>query len=98
MTEFPESPEFTEFTEYRTHDELNELLRHAHFIAVGKGYTAKFVEENYPGWHWNELIRILKMGGVVRKHEGDRLTCGPKVVGVRFGRGSAFQVEWDWMG
>ncbi|MCD9154784.1 hypothetical protein [Aeromicrobium duanguangcaii] len=87
-----------EFTEHRTRDELNELLRHAHFIAVGKGYTAKFVEKNYSGWHWNELIRMLRMGGVVRKGEHDRLRCDPKVVGVRFGRGSTFQVEWDWMG
>ena len=81
-----------DFPEHRTRDQLNELLRHAHFIAVGKGYTAKFVEENYPGWHWNELIR-----SVVRKHEGDRLTCDPQVVSVRFGRGSTFAVEWDWM-
>lgn len=86
-----------DFPEHRTRDELNELLRHAHFIAVGKGYTAKFVEQNYPGWHWNELISILQIGGVVRKHEYDRLKCDPKVAGLHFGRGSTFAVEWDWM-
>ena len=84
--------------EHRTRDELNELLRHAHFIAVGKGHTARYVEKHYPGWHWNELIAILRIGGVLRRDENERLTCDPKVVRVRLGRGSTFAVEWDWMG
>lgn len=86
------------FTEHRTREELNRLLHYGHFIPVGRGYTAKYVEQNYPGWRWNELIRMLRMGGVIQKTEGDMLRCDPKVRSVRFGRGSRFVVEWDWMG
>lgn len=86
-----------EYTEHRTRGELDQLLHYGHFIPVGKGYTAAYVEQNYPGWTWNELIRILQIGGVIRRHEGGMMHCDPKVVGVRFGAGSRFAVEWDWM-
>jgi len=85
-----------EYTEHRTRGQLDELLRHGHFIAVGKGHTAAYVEQHYPGWTWNELIRILTIGGVIRR-DGDRMSCAPKVRGLNFGGGSRFALEWDWM-
>lgn len=89
---------WNDYTEHRSRDDLNELLRYAHFIAVGKGHTQRYVEQHYPGWHWNELIAILRIGGVLQKGDGDRLQCDPRVRSVHFGKGSLFAVEWDWLG
>ena len=86
-----------EYSEHRSRGDLNELLHYGHFIPVGKGLTHAYVRQNYPGWEWNELIAMLRLGGVIRKTAGDMMRCDPRVQSVHFGKGSTFAVEWDWL-
>ena len=44
-------------------DQIRLLTNYCHWIPVIHGYTAKFVEETYPGWNWNDLIpKMIKQG------------------------------------
>lgn len=88
---------WTDYTDRRTRTELNELLRYGHFIPVGKGFTRAYVRQHYPGWEWNDLIRMLQIGGVIVKQPSGMMKCHPKVTGLRFGGTSRFAVEWDWL-
>ncbi|WP_313404456.1 hypothetical protein [Aeromicrobium sp.] len=88
---------WTDHTDRRSRAELDELLRYGHFISVGKGYTQAYVRLHFPGWEWNDLITMLRMGGVIQKQPGDMLRCRRNVMAVRFGGSSRFDVEWDWL-
>src|SRR5690606_16223131 len=52
-----------EYKEVRTREQLTRLLGHWHFIPMGRGFTQAHVAENYPGWTWNQLVRVLTAAG-----------------------------------
>ena len=80
--------------EHRTRDELNRLLHYGHIIPVSKGYTAKFVAENYPGWTWNQLIEVFIAAGIVVNRGGSPPKCDDRVEMFHFSGPTDFLVEW----
>ena len=76
-------------------EEIAKLAHYGHFIPVGKGFTRRYVEDNFPGWEWNDIIPVLILNGVLSTAEREAyLPVGPslyideKVKGVTIHRNS----------
>lgn len=82
------------YREDRTSLEIDRLLHHDFLVPIGRGITAKFVAENYPGWTWNELIRVLNAARVRVARPGQPSVCHPDVVRVQFDSERSWRVEW----
>jgi hypothetical protein len=83
------------YREDRTSLELERLLHHDFVIPISRGITAKFVAENYPGWTWNELIRVLNAAQVRVARPGAPSVCREDVVRVQFDSERSWRVEWE---
>ena len=81
------------YREHRTREELNALLSHGHHIPAGKGLTWKYVEANFPGWTWNQLIAVLSAAGILDRR-GNLPRCDDRVKLFHFNSSSEFLVEW----
>ncbi len=46
-----------------TPDDVREVLRHCHWIAMKNGAADLFVSRNYPGYALSNLVDTLKRGG-----------------------------------
>lgn len=85
-----------EYREVRTKEQLNELLHYGHVIPFGHGYTQAYVAENYPGWTWNQLARVLSAAGVFVPRDGGRTpVCHDEAVRVHFDSDESWRVEWQ---
>ncbi|WP_193597594.1 hypothetical protein [Microbacterium sp. YJN-G] len=82
------------YREDRTSLELERLLHHDFVIPISRGITTKFVAENYPGWTWNELIRVLNAAQVRVARPGAPSVCHEDVVRVQFDSERSWRVEW----
>lgn len=82
------------YREDRTSAEIDRLLNHDFIVPINRGYHAKFVEENYPGWTWNQLIRVLTAAGVRVPRPGSPSRCHDDVVRVQFDSEVSWRVEW----
>ena len=82
------------FREHRTLEECKSLLRFGHISPVSRGFTQRFVAENYPGWTWNELVQVFTAAGILTTRGGAPLTCDDRVVTFHFSSPSEFYVEW----
>lgn len=82
------------FREHLTIDQCKQLLHHSHWIPINRGYTARFVAENYPGWTWNELVKVFVAAGIFINRGGTPATCDPRVVAFHFSSPTEFLVEW----
>ncbi|WCD93279.1 hypothetical protein [Microbacterium sp. nov. GSS16] len=82
------------YREDRTSLEIDRLLHHDFVIPISRGITSKFVEENYQGWTWNELIRVLNAARVRVPRPGGPSTCHGDVVRVQFDSEQSWRVEW----
>ena len=87
-----------------TVEEILFLSNYAHWIPVTKGITDEYMQENYPGWKWNDLIpKMLKQGIItfspepadIKLMQGLWLKSGIKVVKASKDKGVvAFMVEY----
>jgi len=39
--------------------QIKELIHYGHLIPMSRGITQKYVEENFPGWEWNDIVPVL---------------------------------------
>ena len=39
--------------------QIKELIHYGHVIPMSRGWTQKYVEENFPGWEWNDIVPVL---------------------------------------
>lgn len=53
------------FAEVRSFDEVQGLLRYAHFIPRTRGLTAKYVESKWPGRTFNGLVDVFTAAGLL---------------------------------
>ncbi len=72
------------YAQHRTSDEVRRLLNYGHAIPIGHGKTKRFVDENYPGWTWNQLVEVLKAAGVFVPRGGGTPTCDPNLAEIYF--------------
>lgn len=84
-----------EHKEVRTKEQLNELLHYGHMVPIGRGFTREYVDKHYPGWTWNQLVRVLRAAGVYVDRGGSPPVCHVDVVRVHFGRDQSWRVEWQ---
>lgn len=82
------------FRMHFTREEANRLLHYVHGIPLGRGITHRYVQENYPGWSWMELVRILEAPGLVVDRGGSPPTTVEGLRNFWFDSKDAWLVEW----
>ncbi len=82
------------FREHLTLDECKRLLHYSHSIPICHGFTAEYVAEHFPGWTWNELVRVFVAAGIFVNRGGAPATCDDRVVMFHFSSPEEFYVEW----
>lgn len=55
---------------YFTAEDVRELARYGHSIPIGRGFTHDYVNKNYPGWQWGQLMNVLRRADLYAKNEG----------------------------
>ena len=55
---------------YFTADDVRELAHYGHPIPIGRGFTRDYVNKNYPGWQWGQLMNVLRRADLYVKNEG----------------------------
>ena len=55
---------------YLTGDDVRELAHYGHSIPIGRGFTRDYVNKNYPGWQWGQLMNVLRRADLYVKNEG----------------------------
>jgi hypothetical protein len=48
--------------------QIREISNYSHWIPITRGYHREFLEENFPGWDWNDLLPVLLDAGLVNTH------------------------------
>jgi len=51
-------------------DSLQQLAAYAHWIPQLRGYAKEFMQQNYRGWEWNDIIPVLIEKGVLSTDSG----------------------------
>jgi len=82
------------FRMHVTREEADRLLHYGHPIPVSHGFTDRYVRENYPGWNWNQLVRILEVPGLVVGRGGTPPTTVEELKQVWFDSKTSWLVEW----
>ena len=55
---------------YLTGEDVRELAHYGHPIPIGRGFTRDYVNKNYPGWQWGQLMNVLRRADLYVKNEG----------------------------
>ena len=50
---------------------LRKIAGYAHWIPITRGIYKDFLQRNYPGWEWNQIIPALIKKGIVKVHTKD---------------------------
>lgn len=82
------------YREHRTGAQIDHLLHYGHAIPLGRGYTQKYVDENFPGWSWSELLNVFKAADIFLGRAGAPPRCHPTVKAIHFTDARTWQVEW----
>jgi hypothetical protein len=82
------------FREHLTLDECKALLHYSHSIPITRGFTATYVADHFPGWTWNELVKVFVAAGIFVNRGGSPATCDDRVVRFHFSSPEEFYVEW----
>lgn len=78
----------------RTREQLDALLHYGHVIPLSRGFTDRYVTKNYPGWTWNQLVRVLTAAGVFVNRGGSPPICDAGVREVYFDSERGWLVAW----
>jgi hypothetical protein len=73
-----------DYAEHRTREEIDALLRYGHHIPVGRGWTREYVDEHFPGWTWNQLLRVLRAADVLADRPFGGVACRTEVTEMYF--------------
>lgn len=82
------------YAECRTREELDLLLRYGHAIPVRRGLTEAHAGLHFPGWSWNQLIRVLKAAGILVQRGGSPPCVDPGVREFYFDSEEGWLVDW----
>ena len=80
---------------------VDKLLHYTHWIPISRGFTAAFLDKNWPGWSLAGAIavfdaagiRVLKVSGRAGAPHGG--FCHWKVREIHFNSSEDFHVEWN---
>lgn len=50
---------------------LRKIAGYAHWIPITRGIYKDFLQRNYSGWEWNQIIPALIKKGIVKVHTKD---------------------------
>ena len=82
------------FREHLTLEQCNALMHYGHWIPINRGFTARYVDENFPGWTWNELVKVFVGAGLYRRSSvGGPPKCDDRVEVFHFSGPTDFFVE-----
>lgn len=54
---------------YLTSADVSTIARQGHWIGAGTGESRRFMDANFPGWTWFEIVHALRDAGVFHKPE-----------------------------
>ena len=69
-------------------------MNHSRWIPINRGYTAAYVADNFPGWTWNELVKVFIAAGIHVRKEGPSAKVDDRVPSFHFSTASEFLVAW----
>jgi len=69
-------------------------LNHSRWIPINRGYTAAYVADNFPGWTWNELVKVFIAAGIHVRKVGPSAKVDDRVASFHFSSASEFLVDW----
>jgi hypothetical protein len=69
-------------------DDLLKLTSFAHWIPILNGRHREFMNKNYPGWEWNQIIPVLVKAKILITHSKN-----PKHLALNQGLYIAREVE-----
>jgi hypothetical protein len=50
---------------------LRTITCYAHWIPALRGISQEFINRNYPGWDWNDILPVLVKKGIVKRYSSD---------------------------
>ena len=50
---------------------LRTITGYAHWIPALRGISQEFINRNYPGWDWNDILPVLVKKGIVKRYSND---------------------------
>ena len=50
---------------------LRTITGYAHWIPALRGISQEFINRNYPGWDWNDILPVLVKKGIVKRYSSD---------------------------
>lgn len=91
-------PDWSAYGMHLTRYDIDRVLHHTHWIPNLRGFTAKFFEENYPGWDLPGFMTMFRTAGIllndgVGSPHGGR--CHWQLKCLHFQSVLTFAVEWD---
>jgi hypothetical protein len=76
---------------------IDEVFHYAHYIPRGRGITATFFAENYPGWTIETMHAVFRAADIISLDDPCGLMgkCHWKVKALHFNSVTNFEVEWN---
>ena len=76
---------------------VDQVFHYTHYIPNIHGMTARFFEQNYPGWNLASMMRVIGAAGirVTGQPCGMGGKCHWKVKALHFNSADDFEVEWN---
>lgn len=66
--------------------DVKRIAHYGHWIPAGRGWTREFMEANWPGWGWGEIMTAIKRSGAYRPNEGHGGQLHDGYIGVLINR------------
>ena len=51
-------------------DDIKKIIHYSHYIPVGRGFSQKLIDINFPGWAWNQVCSVV-MRSKAFKYDND---------------------------
>jgi hypothetical protein len=86
---------------HATRADVDRVLHFTHWIPRSRGFTNTFLNDNWPGWNLERLIKVFDAAGIRRKPTSRRASaphggyCHWKVKEIHFNGRHEFHVEWN---
>lgn len=77
-----------------TRYDIDRICHFSHWIPWKNGLQQKFIDENYPGWSWNQMIGLLNQTEVLIERPGGR-RCHWKLKTLHISEAFEIAISWD---